>query len=104
MRAPGRSGVPASFGRARDEEPAEDFTIRGGEAIHLVLHVDVTPDPESLAKLRETIRETTRVAVVEGYASAVADMDAAALAELAERAAEPGGGDGGAPPGDATSS
>lgn len=75
MRAPGRR--PASFGRAEAEgQPVEDFTIRGGESIHLVLHVDVTPSPESLKALRAAVAETTRAGVLDGYAGAFADMDA----------------------------
>lgn len=79
-RVPGRaSGVPASFGRPVEPEPeqTEDFTIRGGEAFHLVLHVEATPDAASLEALREAIRETTRVAVLEGYEAAFADLNAA---------------------------
>ncbi len=94
-RAPRRPGLPASFGRAETAaEPEEDFTIRGGQALHLVLHVNLTPDAESLAALREAIRETTRMGVLDGYAAALADMDAAAAEQ------QPGGADGGAPPGD----
>jgi hypothetical protein len=95
-RVPGRrrSGPPPSFGRAAEEQkqPAEDFTIRGGEAFHLVLHVDVTPSAESLAALRAAVAENTRAGVIEGYAQAFAQMDQ-------EPEEQPGGGDGGAPPG-----
>lgn len=68
---------PASFGRTAEEKPpvAEDFTIKGGEAFHLVLHVQVKPDAASLEALRAAIRETTRAAVIEGYAAAFAEMD-----------------------------
>lgn len=99
VRAAGRGGrtspigsPPASFGRAAAEGPtAEDFTIRGGESFHLVLHVDVTPDPDSLAALRAAVRDATRAGVLDGYAAALADMD--------EPGEPPGGADGGAPPG-----
>jgi hypothetical protein len=80
LRAPGRR--PASFGRAEVEgEPAEDMTIRGGESLHLVLHLDVTPSQESLEALHAAIAETTRRGVVDGYAAAVADMDAEVTAD-----------------------
>lgn len=77
QRAAGR-GRPASFGRPAEEGvPAgEDFTIKGGEAFHLVLHVEVKPDAASLEALRAAIRETTRAAVLDGYAAAFAEMDA----------------------------
>lgn len=74
-RVPRRGGTPASFGRAEQDTPAEDFTIRGGESFHLVLHVDVTPDPASLAALHTAVREATRAAVLDGYAAAFAEMD-----------------------------
>ncbi len=103
-RTPGRRpGPPASFGRGEDEgkPQPEDFTIRGGEAFHLVLHVEVQPDAESLEALRAAIRETTRAAVLEGYAEAFAEMDAAGRPPEEQPAEQerPGGGHGGAPPG-----
>lgn len=75
---PARTGVPASFGRTAEEgaAPAEDFTIRGGEAIHVVVHASVIPDAESLEALRAAIREATRLGVLDGYAAALAEMDA----------------------------
>lgn len=74
-RVPGRGrGIPPpSFGRGA-EEPAEDFTIRGGESFHLVLHVDVTPDPVSLDALRAAVAAATRAGVLDGYAAAFAEM------------------------------
>ncbi len=91
-RTPGRrSGPPPSFGR-HDEEPQEDFVVRGGAAIHVVLHAEVIPDRASLEELRRAIRETTRAGVLDGYADAFAAMDSG-------DADQPGGGDGGAPPG-----
>lgn len=69
-----RGAVPASFGRG-DPAGGEDFTIRGGESFHLVLHVDVTPDPGSLEVLRAAVREATRAGVLDGYAAAFAEMD-----------------------------
>lgn len=71
-------GVPASFGRTAETgaAKAEDFTIRGGESFHLVLHVEVQPDAASLEALRAAVRDTTRQAVLEGYAAAFAEMDA----------------------------
>jgi hypothetical protein len=90
----GRNGPPPSFGRQANPEPekAEDFTIRGGQAFHLVLHVEAVPDAASLEALRVAIRETTRAGVLEGYAAAFAEMDQPADEQ-------PGGGHGGAPPG-----
>jgi hypothetical protein len=74
-RVPGRR--PASFGRAAAEgEPVEDMTIRGGQAFHLVLHLDVTPSKQSLDALREAIAATTRDGVLAGYATAFDEMDA----------------------------
>lgn len=74
---PARPGVPGSFGRTADEgaPAAEDFTIRGGEALHLVLHLEVTPDAVSLEALRVAVREATRHGVLDGYAAALAEMD-----------------------------
>lgn len=77
-----RPGAPASFGRGEPKDKGEDFTIRGGHALHLVLHLEVHPDPESLSKLHQVVRETTRAAVLDGYAAAFAEMD--------EPAPEPG--------------
>lgn len=89
MRVPGRR--PPSFGRTETEGlPQEDFTIRGGESFHLVLHVDVTPAKASLDALHKAIAETTRDAVLAGYAAAFTDMDAAE---------QPGDGDEGTPAG-----
>ncbi len=89
-RVPGRR--PPSFGRAETEgEVHEDLTIRGGEAFHLVLNLDVTPSVESLEKLHAAIAETTRQAVLAGYAAAYDAMDA--------DEDQPGGVHGGAPPG-----
>lgn len=93
-RVPGRGGgPPASFGR--EPEEAEDFVIRGGESIHLVLHLDVIPSEASLEALRTAVRENTRTAVLEGFAEAFAEMEAGAEDEPA------GPGGGGAPPSDA---
>jgi hypothetical protein len=95
-RTPDAGGPPASFGRAAAEGPrAEDFTIRGGESFHLVLHVDVTPDAESLAALHTAVKEATRAAVLDGYAAAFAEMDSPAETP----GEQPGGVHGGAPPG-----
>lgn len=86
-----RRRAPASFGRpAPDEE--ENFTIRGGQALHLVVHADITPSATSVEQLFETIRRVTREAVLAGYADAFAQMDTDEQ--------DPGGGDGGAPPGE----
>jgi hypothetical protein len=69
---PGRAGkVPASFGR----EAPEDFTIKEGQALHLVLHLDVRADPKSLEVLRAAVRDATRAAVLDGYAQAFEEMD-----------------------------
>lgn len=94
MRAPARvGGPPASFGRGEaDGGRQEDFTVRGGQSIHLVVHADVTPDPVSLEALHTAIRETTRAAVLAGYADAFAAMD-----DVEQE--PPGGVHGGAPPG-----
>ncbi len=92
MRAPGRQGVPASFGRERPPEQ-DAFTVQGGQAFHVALHADVTPSAESLKMLFEAVRDTTRQAVLAGYADAFAEMDTAVEEP-------PGGGDGGAPPGE----
>ncbi len=95
MRAPGRRAAwpPASFGRNVEQpEEAEDFTIRGGEAIHVVVHASVVPDAKSLEELRAAVREATRAGVLDGYAAALQDMDAGGE--------QPGGGDGDAPPGE----
>jgi hypothetical protein len=86
MRTPGR---PPSFGRAEAEGvPHEDMTVRGGESLHLVLHLDVTPSEASLEALHTAIAETTRRAVLDGYAAAFKDMDTEA--GTAVPAAEPG--------------
>lgn len=69
-------GVPPSFGRPEDPQE-EDFSIRGGQAIHLVVHADVTPSAESLELLRATICDTTRQGVLDGYAAAFTEMAAA---------------------------
>lgn len=91
--ARGRGGMPASFGRDPDpQEEGEDFTIRGGQAFHLVLHVEVQPEPASLAALHKAIRETTMAAVLDGYADAFAAMDADAPPAGAP---DPAAGDGG---------
>lgn len=94
-RTPGRGGgLPPSFGREQPQtQREEDFSIRGGQALHLVLHLEVTPTPESLATLHAAVRATTRDAVLAGYADAFAAMDEPDAGE------PPGGGDGGAPPG-----
>lgn len=89
-RVPGRGRLPRSFGRA-EEKPAEDFTIRGGNAIHLVVHADVTPSAESLEALRVAVAAATRAGVLDGYAQALAEMD--------EPEQPLGGADGGVPPG-----
>jgi hypothetical protein len=93
-RVPGR---PPSFGRAESEGlPVEDMTVRGGQALHLVLHLDVTPSQQSLDKLHEAIAATTKDAVLAGYAAAFTVMDDGADGAPVE---QPGGGGGGAPPG-----
>lgn len=71
----GRSGPPPSFGRVADaaEPPEEDFRIVGGQAFHLVLHVEATPTAESLAALYQSIRETTARAIRDGYAEAIGE-------------------------------
>lgn len=90
-----RTGAPPSFGRAEQpDSKAEDFTIRGGESFHLVLHVEVVPDPASLQALHAAVRETTRAAVLDGYASAFAEMDEPAP-ETAPEPAPAGGAEGG---------
>jgi hypothetical protein len=82
-----RGVLPASFGRTEAEGAvpgeAEEFTIRGGEAIHVMVHAHVTPDAASLEALRTAIRETTRQAVLEGYAAAFTDMDSPAPGDAA---------------------
>lgn len=100
-RVPGRhaGGPPPSFGRDQaGPEVAEEFTVRGGEALHLVLHVSATPDARSLEALRAAVREATRAGVLDGvldgYAAALQEMDAGGPEE------QPGGGHGGAPPGE----
>lgn len=89
-----RGGAPPSFGRGEPDKP-EDFSIRGGESIHLVLHVDVTPDPGSLLALHEAVAATTRAAVLDGYAAAFAEMD-----EPGPEPAPPAAGEAGAEGGD----
>lgn len=89
-------GLPPSFGRDSGPERSEDFSIRGGEAFHLVLHVDVTPTEGTLEAMHAAVRATTRDAVLAGYADAFAVMDA----DEPVGGDPPGGGDGGAPPGD----
>ena len=69
----GRGGPPPSFGRGT--EPDETFTIRGGQALHVVMHVELTPDAASLAALHAAVRDATRAAVLDGYAAAFAEMD-----------------------------
>lgn len=104
-RVRGRAGAPASFGRdAVPEKAPEDFTIRGGEAIHVVVHAVVVPDEASLERLHEAIRTTTAQAVLAGYADAFVEMDRLDELAAAETAADddveqPGGGHGGAPSG-----
>lgn len=84
-RAAARGGPPGSFGRAMDPEPEpEDFTIRGGEAIHVVVHAQVVPNEASLAVLHDAIRKTTFSAVLTGYAEAFAEMER--MDELAAKA------------------
>lgn len=90
-RAPGRR--PPSFGRSEVEgDPVEDMTVRGGQALHLVLHLDVIPSVESLDALRKAVAAATRDGVLDGYAAAFTEMDA-------DAGEQPGGGLGGAPPG-----
>ena len=93
QRAAARGRGPQSFGR-EEPEGAEDFTIRGGEAFHLVLHVEVHPDPESLAALHATIKATTRAGVLDGYAAAFAEMEATDGGEVQPAAPEGDGQDG----------
>jgi len=91
-RVPGRP-PPASFGREGvDGPPSEDFSIRGGQAFHLVLHVDVTPSVESLDALRQAVAATTRQGVLEGFAAAYEEMEAevAAASGPGPDAAAPG--------------
>lgn len=97
-RVGGRGGAPASFGRQPEPEP-EDFTIRGGEAIHVVVHAQVVPDEVSLGRLHEAIRSVTMSAVLAGYADAFAEMERAEDVAGESSQELPGGGHGGAPPG-----
>lgn len=94
----GRGGPPPSFGRSTGQQPAEDFTIRGGQSFHLVLHVEVQPDAASLEALHAAVREVTRAGVLDGYAAAFTDMDsdepAAGGGPPAEPVSEGGGGGG----------
>lgn len=87
--------VPASFGREPEpEDPkTEDFSIRGGEAFHLVLHIEVVPTAESMQKLYRAVREATAAGVLDGYAQA-----GEAMVRANEQADEetPGGAYGGA--------
>ncbi len=98
-RVPGRrgGGPPPSFGRPNDEP--EDFTVKGGAAIHLVVHAEVTPDPESLARLHEAIRTTTASAVLAGYADAFDQMETMDQAPDGGATDGPGDDDGGPSPG-----
>lgn len=91
-RVPGRT-PPPSFGRDSAEgRPQEDFTIRGGQAFHLVLHVDVVPSAETLEALRAAIAATTRQGVLDGFAAAYDEMEAGAAAEAAGPDVAPGAG------------
>jgi hypothetical protein len=93
VRPPG-GRPPASFGRPAPTEEDEQVAVKGGQPFHIVISADVTPSKESLATLFTAVRETTRQAVIAGYADAFAEMDQPAE-EL------PGGGHGGASPGPA---
>ena len=85
-------GAPASFGRPKPPPEDETEIKGGGQVFHIVVAADVAPTEESMAQLFAIVRETTRGAVLAGYADAFAEMDQADE--------QPGGGDGGAPPGD----
>lgn len=75
VRPPGRP--PSSFGRPPSPENEEDaIRLTGGQAFHLSVNLDVTPSEESLAKLFDVIRKTTRQGVIAGYADAFAELDA----------------------------
>ncbi|MER5608368.1 hypothetical protein AB0F93_00230 [Micromonospora tulbaghiae] len=103
-RVKGREWPPRSFGRQPAPEPEEtaegDFRIVGGQAFHLVLHVDVTPSAESVQHLYDTIRAATAAAVRDGYVDAVSSMaedEEQAVADLEAKragAAADGGGEG----------
>lgn len=91
-----RSGVPPSFGRPQEPEPVPqdgDFSIVGGEAFHLVLHIQAVPTAESLEQLYLAVREATAAGVRDGYAQAIAAMDE----EQAQAAETPGDGMDGGP-------
>jgi hypothetical protein len=67
--------APSSFGRPKPP-PDDEFKLQGGQAIHLVVAADITPSEESMANLFTIVRDTTRAAVLAGYADAFAEMDA----------------------------
>lgn len=76
-RAAGRGrSVPPSFGREAEPEETkpEDFRIVGGQAFHLVLHVEVVPTAASMENLYLAVREATASGVLDGYAQAAAAM------------------------------
>ncbi len=87
---PGR-GVPASFGRPKPPPEYENELKAGGQVFHIVVAADVTPTEETMAQLFAVVRETTRAAVLAGYADAFAEMD--------DGQEQPGGGNGDSPPG-----
>lgn len=89
-RVPGRR-VPPSFGR-QEQEPVQDFTIRGGQAFHLVLHIDAVPTPVSLDGLYAQVKATVSQAIRDAYAETVG-------VPLPDPAQEQVGGHGGAPAG-----
>ncbi|MDM4723292.1 hypothetical protein QTQ03_28695 [Micromonospora sp. WMMA1363] len=100
-RTRGRSWPPASFGRASQPERESiegDFQIKGGEAFHLVLHVQATPTTQSLERLYLLVREATADGVRDGYAQAIAELHADQADDLGEQGGEhtPDGGDAGA--------
>lgn len=86
-----RQGPPASFGRQPEPEPEDgDFRIVGGEAFHLVLHVEVTPTAESMEALYRSVREATAAGVRDGYAQAIAALDEAQELARAEETPDDG--------------
>ncbi len=78
QRVPRGGGVPASFGRPAPEQQQQETPAAGvrGGPLRVVVEADLVPDPESLARLGQAIRETIRVAVIAGYADAYTALDA----------------------------